>query len=95
MELDTDSVLRSAVAALIDKVNRDPQSKLLSQTLADYALGQAEQGRNWNKLPDELLDFGRALFNESVHEAVAQLGQKTMADFRMLDQDIQGAAARR
>jgi len=88
VELDTDSVLRSAVAALIDKVNRDPQSKLLSQTLADYALGQAEQGRNWNKLPDELLDFGRALFNESVHEAVAQLGQKTMADFRALDQEI-------
>jgi ATP-dependent helicase/nuclease subunit A len=88
VELDTDSVLRSAVAALLDKVNRDPQSKLLSQTLADYALGQAEQGRNWNKLPDELLDFGRALFNESVHEAVAQLGQKTMADFRTLDQDI-------
>ncbi|AMR26567.1 hypothetical protein A0257_05230 [Hymenobacter psoromatis] len=88
VELDTDSVLRSAVAALIDKVNRDADSKLLSQTLADYALGQAEQGRNWNKLPDELLDFGRALFNESVHEAVAQLGQKTMADFRALDQDI-------
>ncbi len=88
VELDTDSVLRSAVAALLDKVNRDPQSKLLSQTLADYALGQAEQGRNWNKLPDELLDFGRALFNESVHEAVAQLSQKTMADFRTLDQDI-------
>ncbi|TDN37969.1 hypothetical protein E4631_16735 [Hymenobacter sp. UV11] len=88
VELDTDSVLRSAVAALIDKVNRDVDSKLLSQTLADYALGQAEQGRNWNKLPDELLDFGRALFNESVHEAVAQLGQKTMADFRALDQEI-------
>ncbi|TVT39246.1 AAA family ATPase [Hymenobacter setariae] len=88
VELDTDSVLRSAVAALLDKVNRDPQSKLLSQTLADYALGQAEQGRNWNKLPDELLDFGRNLFSESVHEAVAQLGQKTMADFRTLDQEI-------
>jgi ATP-dependent helicase/nuclease subunit A len=88
VELDTDSVLRSAVAALLDKVNRDPQSKLLSQTLADYALGQAEEGRSWNKLPDELLNFGRALFNESVHEAVAQLGQKTMADFRALDQEI-------
>ncbi|MGI4872365.1 MAG: UvrD-helicase domain-containing protein [Janthinobacterium lividum] len=88
VELDTDSVLRSAVAALLDKVNRDPQSKLLSQTLADYALSQAEEGRSWNKLPDELLEFGRNLFNESVHEAVAQLGQKTMADFRTLDQDI-------
>ncbi|RZK40196.1 MAG: hypothetical protein EOO57_02675, partial [Hymenobacter sp.] len=88
VELDTDSVLRSAVAALLDKVNRDPQSKLLSQTLADYALGQAEEGRSWNRLPDELLNFGRNLFSESVHEAVAQLGQKTMADFRALDQDI-------
>ncbi|MGI4863259.1 MAG: UvrD-helicase domain-containing protein [Janthinobacterium lividum] len=88
VELDTDSVLRSAVAALLDKVNRDPQSKLLSQTLADYALGQAEEGRSWNKLPDELLNFGRNLFSESVHEAVAQLSQKTMADFRTLDQDI-------
>ena len=93
VELDTDSVLRSAVAGLLDKVNRDPQSKLLSQTLADYALGQAEQGRNWNRLPDELLDFGRNLFNESVHEAVAQLGQKTMADFRALDQEIRTRVA--
>ncbi len=88
VELDTDAVLRSAVAALLDRVNRDPQSQLLSQTLADYALGQAEEGRSWNQLPDELLDFGRALFNESVHEAVAQLSQKTMADFRALDQTI-------
>ncbi|RZK27311.1 MAG: exodeoxyribonuclease V, partial [Hymenobacter sp.] len=88
VELDTDSVLRSAVAGLLDRVNRNADSKLLSQTLADYALGQAEEGRSWNKLPDELLDFGRALFNESVHEAVAQLEQKTMADFRALDQEI-------
>ncbi|HEX8503925.1 MAG TPA: UvrD-helicase domain-containing protein, partial [Hymenobacter sp.] len=39
VELDTDAVLQSAVAALLDKVNRDPNSKLLSQTLAEYALG--------------------------------------------------------
>ena len=35
VELDTDAVLQSAVAALLDKVNRDPNSKLLSQTLAE------------------------------------------------------------
>ncbi|MGI4835733.1 MAG: UvrD-helicase domain-containing protein [Janthinobacterium lividum] len=88
VELDTDSVLRSAVAGLLDRVNRDPGSQLLSDTLADYALGQAEEGRSWNRLPDELLQFGQALFSESVHEAVAQLGQKTMADFRALDQQL-------
>jgi len=88
VELDTDSVLQSAVAALLDKVNRDPNSKLLSQTLAEYALGQAEEGKSWSRLPDELAAFGKALFNETVQEAVTQLGQLSLADFRRLDQQI-------
>ena len=88
VELDTDSVLHSAVAALLDKVNRDPNSQLLSQTLAEYALGQAEEGKSWSRLPEELAGFGRALFNETVQEAVTQLGQLTLADFRRLDKQI-------
>ena len=88
VELDTDSVLQSAVAALLDKVNRDPNSKLLTQTLAEYALGQAEEGKSWSRLPDELAAFGKALFNETVQEAVTQLGQLSLADFRRLDQQI-------
>ena len=88
VELDTDSVLHSAVAALLDKVNRDPNSQLLTQTLAEYALGQAEEGKSWSRLPEELAGFGRALFNETVQEAVTQLGQLTLADFRRLDKQI-------
>ena len=88
VELDTDSVLQSAVAALLDKVNRDPNSKLLSQTLAEYALGQAEEGKSWSRLPEELAGFGRVLFNETVQEAVAQLGKLSLADFRRLDKQI-------
>ena len=88
VELDTDAVLQSAVAALLDKVNRDPNSALLSQTLAEYALGQAEEGKSWSRLPEELAGFGRALFNETVQEAVTQLGQLSLADFRRLDRQI-------
>ena len=88
VELDTDSVLQSAVAALLDKVNRDPNSQLLSQTLAEYALGQAEEGKSWSRLPEELAGFGRALFNETVQEAVTQLGLLSLADFRRLDKQI-------
>ena len=88
VELDTDAVLQSAVAALLDKVNRDPNSKLLSQTLAEYALGQAEEGKSWSRLPEELAGFGRVLFNETVQEAVAQLDKLSLADFRRLDQEI-------
>ena len=88
VELDTDSVLQSAVAALLDKVNRDPNSKLLSQTLAEYALGQAEEGKSWSRLPEELAGFGKVLFNETVQEAVAQLGKLSLADFRRLDKQM-------
>ncbi|MET4072904.1 UvrD-helicase domain-containing protein [Hymenobacter sp. UYCo722] len=88
VELDTDSVLQSAVAALLDKVNRDPNSVLLSQTLAEYALGQAEEGKSWSRLPEELAGFGRVLFNETVQEAVAQLDKLSLADFRRLDKEI-------
>ncbi|GAA3967997.1 UvrD-helicase domain-containing protein [Hymenobacter antarcticus] len=88
VELDTDSVLQSAVAALLDKVNRDPNSQLLSQTLAEYALGQAEEGKSWSRLPEELAGFGRVLFNETVQEAVAQLDKLSLADFRRLDRQI-------
>ncbi|MCI1187284.1 UvrD-helicase domain-containing protein [Hymenobacter sp. DH14] len=88
VELDTDAVLQSAVAALLDKVNRDPNSRLLSQTLAEYALGQAEEGKSWSRLPEELAGFGRVLFNETVQEAVAQLDRLSLADFRRLDKEI-------
>ena len=88
VELDTDSVLQSAVAALLDKVNRDPNSKLLSQTLAEYALGQAEEGKSWSRLPEELATFGKVLFNETVQEAVAQLDKLSLVDFRRLDREI-------
>ena len=93
VELDTDSVLQSAVAALLDKVNRDPNSALLSQMLADYALGQAEEGRSWSKLPEELVGFGRALFNETVQDSVTQLGRLSLADFRRLDKALRAARA--
>ena len=93
VELDTDSVLQSAVAALLDKVNRDPNSKLLSQTLAEYALGQAEEGKSWSRLPEELAGFGRVLFNETVQEAVAQLDRLSLADFRRLDKEIRARRA--
>ncbi len=88
VELDTESVLQSAVTALLDKVNRDPNSKLLSQTLAEYALGQAEEGKSWSRLPEELASFGKVLFNETVQEAVAQLSKLSLSDFRRLDQQM-------
>ena len=88
VELDTDSVLQSAVAALLDKVNRNADTRLLSATLADYALGRADEGKSWSRLPEELATFGRALFNETVQEAVTELGKLDLADFRRIDKEL-------
>jgi ATP-dependent exoDNAse (exonuclease V) beta subunit len=88
VELDTEAVLQTAVAALLEKVNRDPNSKLLARTLSEYALSRAEEGKSWNNLAGELVEFGGFLFNETVHEAVAQLQTLTLQDFRRLHETL-------
>ncbi|WP_375437721.1 UvrD-helicase domain-containing protein [uncultured Hymenobacter sp.] len=88
VELDTEAVLQTAVAALLEKVNRDPNSKLLARTLSEYALSRAEDGKSWNNLAGELVEFGGFLFNETVHEAVAQLQTLTLQDFRRLHETL-------
>ncbi len=88
VELDTDMLLETAVAALLDQINRDPDSRLLSQTVADYALSQADEGKSWSRLPEELLSFGKNLFSENVHDAVEQLGKLSLEDFRGFDREI-------
>ncbi|WP_022824767.1 UvrD-helicase domain-containing protein [Hymenobacter norwichensis] len=88
VELDTEAVLQTAVAALLEKVNRDPNSKLLARTLSEYALSRADEGKSWNNLAGELVEFGGFLFNETVHEAVAQLQTLTLQDFRRLHETL-------
>ncbi|WP_165822018.1 UvrD-helicase domain-containing protein [Hymenobacter edaphi] len=88
VELDDESVLHAAVALLLDKVNRGQEHELLTRTLQDYALSKAEEGRSWNMLPDEIMRFGKFLLNESVHEAVAQLQQMELKEFRQLHKTL-------
>ncbi|WP_400190622.1 UvrD-helicase domain-containing protein [Hymenobacter sp. B81] len=88
VELDDESVLHAAVALLLDKVNRGPEHQLLTRTLQDYALSKAEEGRSWNQLPEEIMRFGKFLLNESVHEAVAQLQQMELKQFRELHRTL-------
>ncbi|MCR5889821.1 UvrD-helicase domain-containing protein [Hymenobacter sp. J193] len=88
VELDDESILHAAVALLLDKVNRGEEHALLTRTLQDYALSKAEEGRSWNQLPDEMMRFGKFLLNESVHEAVAQLQQMELKEFRTLHKTL-------
>jgi ATP-dependent exoDNAse (exonuclease V) beta subunit len=88
VELDSTTVLQSAVALLLDRVNRDPNATLLSRTISDFALMKADEGRSWNNLPDELVQFGQFLLSEPVHEAVDQLQKLSMQDYRRLHEGL-------
>ncbi|OWP62606.1 hypothetical protein CDA63_13270 [Hymenobacter amundsenii] len=88
VELDSALVLQGAVALVLDRVNRDPNAELLSRTISDFALNKAEEGKSWNNLPEELVEFGQFLLSEPVHEAMQQLQLLSLADYRRLHEGL-------
>lgn len=88
VELDSALVLQGAVALTLDRVNRDPNAELLSRTISDFALNKAEEGKSWNSLSEELVEFGKFLLSEPVHEAMQQLQALSLADYRRLHEGL-------
>lgn len=88
VDLDTTTLLQTAVSMLLDKVNSAPENSLLAQTLENYALEKAQDGRSWNNLPAELASFAANLLNEQVYEAVSDLQQLSLEDFKGLRQEL-------
>jgi len=88
VDLDTTTLLTTAVSLLLDKVNNSPDNELLSRTLENYALEKAEEGRSWNNLPAELAAFANNLLNEQVYEAISELQKLTLEDFKKIRQDL-------
>ncbi|GHA59383.1 UvrD-helicase domain-containing protein [Pontibacter akesuensis] len=87
VDLDSNTLLRTAVSLLLDKVT-DSKNDLLSQTLEQYALEKAREGKSWTMLPDDLMDFARNLLNEQVYEAITDLQQLSLEDFREVREQL-------
>jgi ATP-dependent exoDNAse (exonuclease V) beta subunit len=87
VDLDSNTLLSTAVSLLLDKVS-DQKDDLLSETLEQYALEKAREGKSWTMLPDDLMDFAKNLLNEQVYEAVTDLQQLTLEDFRTVRQQL-------
>ncbi|MCC9137407.1 UvrD-helicase domain-containing protein [Pontibacter silvestris] len=81
VDLDSQTLVTTAVQLLLDKVSNS-KNDLLSETLENYALEKAREGRSWNTLPDDLADFAKNLLNEQVYEAVTDLQTLTLEDFK-------------
>ncbi|RIJ41710.1 UvrD-helicase domain-containing protein [Pontibacter oryzae] len=87
VDLDSNSLLSTAVSLLLDKVT-DSKDDLLSQTLEQYALEKAREGKSWVMLPEDLMDFARNLLNEQVYEAITDLQQLSLEDFKLVREQL-------
>ncbi|QHL86233.1 UvrD-helicase domain-containing protein [Nibribacter ruber] len=84
VDMDAQTLLSTAVSLLLNKVNTQEENKLLAETLQQYALEKAEEGKSWNVLPEELADFARHLLNEQTYEHLLDIGQLTLQEFKKI-----------
>ncbi len=89
VDLDSQTLVNTAVQLLLDKVTNS-KDDLLSETLEQYALEKAREGRSWNTLPDDLADFAKNLLNEQVYEAVTDIQNLTLEDFKSIRAQLRG-----
>ncbi|WP_299821754.1 UvrD-helicase domain-containing protein [uncultured Pontibacter sp.] len=87
VDLDSNSLLSTAVSLLLDKVS-DAKDDLLSQTLEQYVLEKAREGKSWTLLAEDLMDFARNLLNEQVYEAITDIQQLSLEDFKLVRQEL-------
>lgn len=88
VELDRQTLLRTAVFLLLDKATRQNADRHLTKTLETYALEKASEGKNWNSLPQELTEFAGHLLNEQNYEATEDLMQLSLAEFNRIQQNL-------
>ncbi|MBC3541660.1 UvrD-helicase domain-containing protein [Rufibacter sediminis] len=84
VDMDAQTLLSTAVSLLLNKVNNQAENRLLAETLQQYALEKADEGKSWNVLPDELADFARHLLNEQTYEHLLDIGRLTLQDFKKI-----------
>lgn len=72
IDLDTDSAIRDAVKALIDKAAQDAQ---LMKRITDFVGDEMDEGRRFD-ISDKLETFGKMLFNEAYQQNAAKLHQQ-------------------
>jgi len=82
--LDTDTLLREAVEALVDKAGSHSK---LTEVLIDFALEKAGEDRSWD-ISWDLFEMGKSLFDENQHTYLGAFSGKTIDDFVRLKKTL-------
>lgn len=75
VEMDQNLILTEAVARVLDRVNRAgaPDGDALTALLKTYAEERTKDDKQINSLADDLVDFGKNLFNDTYLDALRHL----------------------
>ncbi|WP_108867752.1 UvrD-helicase domain-containing protein [Aquimarina aquimarini] len=82
IEMDTDSLVKEAVDAVIAKIGLD---KELTKLIIDFAISKLEDDKSWD-ITIELNKVARLLFSENDRENLNKLSGKQIEDFESLKQ---------
>jgi len=85
VELDTDSILKEAVDAVISRIGTD---KELTDVLVNFAREKTLEDKSWD-ISRELFEVSRLLLNENHIHELEKLSDKNLSEFKILARKLQ------
>jgi ATP-dependent helicase/nuclease subunit A len=87
VNLDSEVLLDAAVESLFSKVNTE-NFEQITKAIESFAMEKAMEGKSWNRLPDELAEFGRSLLSDQFQNQVEAIGNLQPSDFLTIEENL-------
>ena len=84
VSLDSGVLLDAAVEQLFQKVNTE-NFEQITEAIQSFAMEKANEGKSWNRLPEELATFGKSLLSDQFQTSVESLSDLQPADFLTIE----------
>lgn len=87
VNLETSLLLEGGVEKMLAKAGTD-EFKAITHSIEKFVLEKAGEGKNWNRLGNELAEFGEVILKEQHHDDLARLYELQTADFLAIRQKV-------
>ena len=87
VSLDSGVLLDAAVEQLFQKVNTE-NFEQITEAIQSFAMEKANEGKSWNRLPEELALFGRSLLSDQFQTSVDLLSELQPVDFQTIEEKL-------
>jgi len=84
VSLDSGVLLDAAVEQLFQKVNTE-NFEQITEAIQSFAMEKANEGKSWNRLPEELATFGKSLLSDQFQTSVELLSDLQPTDFLTIE----------